>query len=337
MTTGTLSQSDIDSLLQGAAPETSAPVATRDEVLLYDFRRPRRIPRERLRVIEGVYTRFAVSVQALLASRLREPVDIGVAGVEQASFAEFVFSLANPCSAFVFDLGGTSGGQAALDIGNDFSLHLVDRLFGGPGEGADLKRTLTSLEQLAVSSIAERMLALFADAWQDHLTFKPTSSAMETVPEALQFAQREEHVLVASFSARAGKVSTTLALCLPLRILEPFLAEASAARSTAAGHRTDGVDCRQQIEGVVRGAQIPVAVRLPLFTLSAREVAALDERRIVMTSHPADEPVEVHVGGRRRFLGLPGRTRQALGVRITETFVGAPEDPARTAPKGRLL
>jgi flagellar motor switch protein FliM len=160
---------------------------------------------------------------------------------------------------------------------------------------------------------------------------------METVPEALQFAQREEHVLVATFSARVGKRSATMALCLPLRILESFLADASAARSAAAARRTDGVDCRPQIEGVVREAHIPVVVRLPLFTLSAREVAGLDERRILMTSHPVGEPVEVHVGGRRRFLGLPGQSRQALGVRITETFVGAPEDPARTAPKGHLL
>lgn len=337
MTANRLTQQDIDSLLKGAAPEAPAPPPAAEEALLYDFRRPRRIPQERLRVIEGIYARFAVSVQALLASRLREPVDIGVAGVEQASFAEFVFSLANPCSAFVFDLGGSTGGQAALDIGNELSLHLVDRLFGGPGDSSDLKRTLTSLEQLAVSSIVERMLALFADAWQDHLAFKPAISSLETVPEALQFAQREEHVLVATFSARASRISPTLGLCLPLRILEPFLAEAAAARSVAAARRADGVDCHAQIEAIVREAQIPVAVRFPLFTLSAREIASLEDRRIVMTSHPVGDPVEVHVSGRRRFLGLPGRTRQALGVRITETFVGAPEHPARSAPKGRLL
>ena len=332
---GSLTQADIDSLLSGAGPaeQEAAPA----EVVLYDFRRPRRIPKERLRAIEGVYGRFALSVQALLASRLREPIDVSVASVEQVVFGEYVLSLANPCATFVFDLGAAAGGQGALDIGNDFSLHVVDRLFGGPGEGADLKRTLTALEQLAVRNVVDRMFVLFAEAWQDHVAFAPVQSSLESVPDALQIAQREEHVLLASFSARAGKSEATLTLCVPLRVLEAFLTEAPAKASAAAARGTDAKDHRAQIEATMRAARLPVVARLPPFLLSAREVAALEARRIVLTGSPVGTPIEVHVGGRRRFLGMPGRSRQALGVKITATFVDAPDDPARTAPRGRLL
>jgi len=334
--TGGLSQQDIDSLLQNTAAP-AAPAAAPAEVLAYDFRRPRRIAKERLRTIESIYGRFAIAVQALFASRLREPVDVTIEGVEQALFSEFVLSLPSPCAAIVFELGAAAGGHGVLDIGNDFSLHLVDRLFGGPGESAELHRTLTALEQMAVTSIVDRILVLFADAWQDHIAFKPAQAGLESVPDALQIAQREEHVLVATFNVRAGQLTATLVLGLPLRVLESFLTEGPAKASSVSARRSDAVSHRAEIEATVRGARLPVVVRLPLFLLTAREVAALDVRRIVMTGRLVGEPVEIHVCGRRRFLGLPGRTRQALGVRVTETFVDAPDDPARAAPRGRLL
>ena len=334
---GGLTQQDIDSLLKNAAapepPVAQAPV----EVLAYDFRRPRRIAKEHLRTLEGIYGRFAASVTALFASRLREPVDVTVEGVEQALFAEFVLSLASPCTAFVFDLGTSGGAQAVLDIGSEFSLHLVDRLFGGPGESAALKRTLTSLEQMAVSSVVERMLALFADAWQDHVAFHPVAGGLESAPDALQIAQREEHVLVATLNVHAGQLADTMVLGMPLRALETFLTETTAKRPKASDRRADAADHRAEIEHAVRGARVPVVARLPAFLLTTREVAALDVRRIVMTGHVVGEPIEIHVAGRRRLLGLPGRTRQALGVRITETFVDAPDRSARAATRGRLL
>ena len=50
----------------------------------------------------------------------------------------------------------------------------------------------------------------------------------------------------------------------------------------------------------------------PLHVEQARDVAALRVGQVIHTGYSLDVPLEVHVNGRRRFLGLPGRlTRSA--------------------------
>ena len=335
--TDALSQSDIDAMLKGAAPAEPALASKGSDAYLYDFRRPRRIPNERLHSLEAIYSRFGLSLQVLLTSRLREATDVAIASVEQALFSEYVFSLANPCAAFVFELGGGSEGQGVVDIGNDFAYHLVDRLFGGPGEGGDVSRALTTLERMVVKSIVDRALGLFAEAWKEHIPFQPVHSGFESAPEALSIAQRDEHVLVTNIEVKIGAFSGLLALCLPLVALERFLAESpSRAAASAAGRRKESTEQRQLLETTVRGATLEVSARLPVFSLAMREVAQLSINQILHTGLPVDAPVEVQIDGRPRFLGAPGRSRNALGVRITDAFVDPPPAPLHAAPRGRL-
>jgi flagellar motor switch protein FliM len=331
-----LSQKDIDSLLQGRAVD-AAPVAAPVEALLYDFRRPRRIPKERLSTIEAIYGRFALAMQGLLASRLRVPTDVSVASVEQATFAEFIFSLSNPCATFVFDLGGGLGGQGAVDIGNDFAFYLVDRLFGGPGEAGDLKRSLTPLERMVVKGVADRALGILADAWRDHLVLEPEQVGFESAPEALQIANRDDNVLVTNLEVRTGGTARPVAICLPLQSLEAFLTEASARHAPASASGADRAESRATIESTVRAGKLPVVARFPAFTVSMRTVADLRPGQILFTAHGVGVPLEVHVGGRARFRGTPGQVRRALGVRIDEAFIDASQNPVHSAPQGRLM
>lgn len=336
-TADALSQSDIDSLFKGAAPAAPAPVAASSDVYLYDFRRPRRIPNERLRSLEAIYTRFAVSLQVLLTSRLRESTEVTIASVEQALFSEYIFSLANPCAAFIFDLGAGLDGQGALDVGNDFAYHLVDRLFGGPGESGEVRRALTTLERMVVKSVVDRAFGLFAEVWKDHLPFQPVQSGFESVPEALQITQRDEPVLVTNIEVRTGEFSGLLALCIPLVSLERFLAQAPSGLAPAvASRRKDNADVRVLLESTVREARLEVRARLPVFSLAMRDVAGLAVNQIIHTGLTVDAPVEVLIDGRPRFLGAPGRSRHSLGVRITETFIDPPPQPLHAAPRGRL-
>jgi flagellar motor switch protein FliM len=334
--TDALSQSDIDAMLKGAAPAEPALASRGSDAYLYDFRRPRRIPNERLHSLEAIYSRFGLSLQVLLTSRLREATDVAIASVEQALFSEYVFSLANPCAAFVFELGAGSEGQGVVDIGNDFAYHLVDRLFGGPGEGGDVSRALTTLERMVVKSIVDRALGLFAEAWKEHIPFQPVHSGFESAPEALSIAQRDEHVLVTNIEVKIGTFSGLLALCLPLVALERFLAESPSGAASSAGRRKESTEHRQLLEMVVRGSTLEVTARLPVFSLAMREVAQLSVNQILHTGLPVDAPVEVQIDGRPRFLGAPGRSRNSLGVRITDTFVDLSPAPLHAAPRGRL-
>ncbi len=335
----TLTQKDIDLLLRGTTQETraasSAPVPA-VEVIPYNFVRPPRVSKDRRATLEAIHTRFAISLQAMLTSRLRTPIDVVLSSVEQANFSEFILSLASPCAAYVFKIGDRLGSQGVIDFSTDVAYQLVDRLFGGPGETFELRRGLTSLEQTVVRGVADRTLGLLRDAWQDQLPMNPEVVEFESIPDMLQITSREDTVLLVTFEMRTGSFGGFITICLPMSIIEQSMQDRQAARQMV-GRGVDSAPGRALVEAGLLHAKLTLQARFPAFGLSAREVAELQPGQVVTTGFLLDVPVEVHVNGRLRYLGSLGQLRRCVGFRIAQVVdVPAPE---RTEPdrQGRVL
>lgn len=326
----TLSQKDIDALLRGPVGEAGP---SSSEVVPYNFVRPSRVSKERQTTLEAVFARFAAAVQALLTSRLRTPMDVTVSGVEQMMFSEFMLSLPSPCSTFVFRANDRAGSHGVIDLGAELGFLIVDRLFGGYGDAQVPRRAHTTLEQAVIRGIAERTLGLLREAWQDQVPMHPELSHFESNPAMLQFAAREDNVLVANLNVRADAFAGFVTVCLPMAVFETFLQE-QVART---GAPTETGTHRPALEAVLHQARVTVRVRLPLFRLSARTVAALEPGQTIQTGHPVDVPIEVHVNGRLHHLGVLGQLRHYIGVRLVQPASAPPAERPVTAREGRVL
>ncbi|HEY4130658.1 MAG TPA: hypothetical protein VGM50_08565, partial [Gemmatimonadaceae bacterium] len=166
-----LSQGDIDRMMLGGQPERPAPARAANDVQIYDFRRPHRVSKDRLHVLEAMYGRLVKSFEGWLMGRVRTVVDLKLQSVEQISFGEYVLSLPPSCNSFILDIKDKSGAdavgeQAVVDLGRELCYFLVDRLFGGGSETTILDRTLTPIERLAVRVVAERIMTLVQEIWE---------------------------------------------------------------------------------------------------------------------------------------------------------------------------
>lgn len=325
-----LTQKDIDQLLQGgggAAAQAGRGRKPNAEVIPYNFLRPPRISKDRRVQLESIFSRFALAMQSMLSSRLRQPMDVSYS-VEQATFSEYVLSIANPCAAFVFNLGGTEGGQGAVDLSTDLAFYIVDRVFGGPGEGTRMERGLTPLERTVTRGIVDKMLYALREAWQDHVAFNPEITGFESTPDMLQISSHEDNVLVANLEVRAGSFSSLVAMCIPLLALEGFLGEKTTGRTPTKQQLSPAQ--RLSVESSVRGANVNLVARFPTIRLSAREVAQLKVGQVIQTTQPIDGPIELHVNGARRFFGQLGQYRRQLGLKVTDAVPG----DTTTAPRG---
>ncbi len=331
-----LTQKEIDLLLRGTAGE--AAVAPPPEIVAYNFVRPPRVSKDRRATLDAIHTRFAISLQGFLTSRLRTPIDVALNGTEQANFSEFILSLASPCAAYVFQIGDALGGQGVLDFSTDVAYQLVDRLFGGPGEPCELRRPLTPLEQTVVRGIAERTLDLLRDAWQDHLEMSPRLAGFEAVPDMLQITSGGDSVLVVTFEVRTGGFSGFITLCLPMGTIEQSMQEKQAARQQhgRASASEPGAG-RTAVEAELRNARLGVEARFPAFWLSARDVAELKPGQVVDTGHPVDAPLELHLNDRLHFRGTLGQIRRRLGFQITQPVTTPPGERAGCHRQGRVL
>ncbi len=337
----TLTQKDIDLLLRGTTQETRAATAApvpAVEVVPYNFIRPPRVSKDRRATLEAIHTRFAISLQAMLTSRLRTPIDVVLSSVEQANFSEFILSLASPCAAYVFKIGDRLGSQGVIDFSTDVAYQLVDRLFGGLGETFELRRGLTSLEQTVVRGVADRTLGLLRDAWQDQLPMSPEVVEFESIPDMLQITSREDTVLLVTFEMRTGSFGGFITICLPMSIIEQSMQDRQAARQMAGrGAGADSAPGRALVEAGLVHARLTLHTRFPSFNLSAREVAELAEGQVIDTGLLLDVPVETHVNGRLRYLGTLGQLRRRVGFRIAQTVDAPAAERAERDRQGRVL
>lgn len=336
ITSESLTQREIDAILQRTTPVPLAPVLSAD-VVPYNFSRPPRVSKDRRASLEALYGRFALSLQALLASLLRTPVDVVVGSVEQAMFSEYVLSLGTPCASFVFDVGDRLGSQGTIDLSTDFAFHLVDRLFGGPGDPQAMQRPLTLLEQAVVRNVTERSLGLLRDAWQENLAMSPTLAGFESNPEMLQITSREDNVLVTSLEVRSGPFNGFIALCLPMATIETFLQEKGSTRPQVRQTDLEAAGSRAVAEGNLQFAHAEVVARFPLLWLTGRQLGALVPGAVLHTGRASDQPVEIHVNERLRFMGTLGQVRQQLGLRITERVHRPTAERPVQSRQGRLM
>jgi flagellar motor switch protein FliM len=334
MSSETLSQTDIDRLLGGGGggsrsnPAAGAPsAAAAPDVQVYDFRRPHRVSKERLRTLEAMYERLVKGFEAWLISRVRGQIEVRLQSVEQFSFGEFTLSLPMPCSSFIFDIQGT-GQKGVIDIGPEFSTYVVDRLFGGEGAGSPLTRALTPIERMAVRSVAERVTSLLQEIWQDHVPMDLNIMGFESSPEILQVVNREDPVLVANVEFSTGNVSSLVLLCLPFSVLDKFFTSSGQQRmAMLATNEQEREQTRMRSEAALRATKVPLTARLPDFSLSMRDIAQIVEGTIIPTGIPKDARVIVRAGSQERFIGHAGRVNGNFAVRIVDALPSTASTP----------
>lgn len=330
MASETLSQNDIDRLLGGGARLTPHTASALD-VQVYDWRRPHRVSKERLRTLEAMYERLVKGLEAWLISRVRGQIEVRLQSVEQFSFGEFTLSLPMPCSSYIFDIAGT-GQKGVIDVGPEFSTYIVDRLFGGEGTGSALTRALTPIERMAVRNVADKITALLQEIWQDHVSMDLNITGFESSPEILQVVNREDPVLVANVEVNTGSVSSLLLLCLPFSVLDKFFTSSGQQRLALLSTNEQERDLtRQRSEAALRATKVPLIARLPDFQLSMRDLAQVTEGSVIPTAIPKDARVLIRAGTQERFIGHAGRVNGNLAVRIVDALPTAPTPDSRTS------
>jgi flagellar motor switch protein FliM len=334
MANETLSQNDIDRLLSGTgvgSRSTPSGVPGAD-VQIYDWRRPHRISKERLRSLEAMYERLVKGLEAWLTSRVRGQLEVRLQSVEQFSFGEFALSLPMPCSSFIFDVAPT-GQRGVIDVGPELSTFLIDRFFGGEGTGNALTRILTPIERLAVRGAADRIASLLQEIWSDHVPMEIAVSGFESSPEILQVVDRDDPVLVANIEFSAGNVSSLILICLPLTVLDKFFSSSGPKRSpTMSTSEAEQESTRRRSEAALRATKVPLTARLPDFHLSMRDIARLEVGSVIPTGISKDARVIVRAGSQERFIGHAGRVSGNLAIRILDAVPSASPTPDTRNP-----
>ncbi|MFP4483599.1 MAG: flagellar motor switch protein FliM [Spirochaetaceae bacterium] len=319
--TEVLSQDEIDQLLTAISsgdvePEETQQPADQRKIKIYDFKRPDKFSKEQIRTVSIMHETFARLTTTSLSANLRSLVQVHVASVDQLTYEEFIRSIPNPTTLAVINMDPLKG-SAILEIDPAITFSIIDRLFGGQGEGTKVTRDLTDIEQSVMEGIIVRVLGNMREAWSQVIDLRPRLGQIETNPQFAQIVPPTEMVVLVTLETKVGDVEGMMNFCIPYLTIEPIISKLSAQYWYSTVRRGATTENLNILRDRLSTIAVTMVAEIGAMDLTVRDVLSLRAGDVIrLQDTRTTDPMVLKIGNRRKFLCKPGQIGNKLAVQI---------------------
>jgi flagellar motor switch protein FliM len=300
-----------------AAPDPArAPAQRSAPIVAYDFRRPTKLSREHIRMLQIAYGTFARRLTTLLTSGLRQVCQVSVSDISQQSYEEYVTGLENQTVMVPFTAAPLTG-TGVLQFSLPVALAAVDYMLGGPG-AEQLPRPLTDIETGLVRGLIEQMAGVLRYSLEPIVAITPVMGGIEYNPQFVQAASSTDAMIVVEFDMVVGSEQCRATLCMPLAPLLPLLV-AQRPRSFDDGDDSGVASAAHRMRERLGEVPLDVCVEFHPVPLSPARILSLAPGDLVVFDHRVGVPLTVRAGDASYAHAIAGKSGSRLAAIIVDT------------------
>ncbi len=314
----------------GAQPPAAAPALgtrhRRGEPRTYDFRRPTKLSREHVRVMQIAQESFARQATTILTTFLRAGARLELQSIEQFSYDDYVATLADPVFITTFTIEPLAGkGMLAYPL--DIAMAIVDHMLGGSGTAAQPNRPMTAMEKTITTHLLDRLLREFAASFGAITELQPVLHGFEYNPALAQAAAGSDTVMVANFAMAVGSREGEATLVLPFSSFAPALNNAASPQLSESALRKRR-KAAEALTARLNLVPVDVSVRFSPLSVSSADLLSLAVGDVLLLRHPRDSPLEVTTNDVTFAYAIASNHRRRLAASIVPTPHAAVKDTA---------
>ncbi len=319
--TEVLSQDEIDQLLTSiSAGDTDTddfrPVNDTRKIKIYDFKRPDKFSKEQIRTVSIMHETFARLTTTALSAQLRSMAHVHVASVDQLTYEEFIRSIPTPTTLAVINMDPLKG-NAILEIDPSITFSIIDRLFGGTGQGTKVQRDLTDIETSVMEGIIVRILANMREAWTQVIDLRPRLGQIETNPQFAQIVPPSEMVVLVTLETKVGEEEGMMNFCIPYITIEPIISKLSSQFWFSSVRRSSTTQYMGVLKDKLSTVDMDVVAEIGTINLPVRDVLNLRVGDVVRLSNVrVGDPLTLSVGNKKKFLCQAGVIGKKVAVQV---------------------
>jgi flagellar motor switch protein FliM len=291
--------------------QKSAPIKAPKSVEPYDFRRPTTLARDHARVLELAFETFARQWGTQITARARALCTITCDVVLMHTYDEYAASLPSKTAMVLCTIAGLDA-KSVIQLPTVTGLTWVNHMLGGNStQKIPEERNFTPIE-LAL------MRQMMTEALEDlRYSFGPllvADLAVDGIQYNSQFAQAAtpaDLMIVATFSIRIERNTTTATIAIPASALMPQLGEANPT-STA----TNSVE---YLKAQLAAVPVDVALRLTPALVLPSKILSLMVGDVLPIPHPKHRPLDLAVGGQALARAAVGANGNRLACIVIDT------------------
>ena len=315
-----LSQSEIDNLLQslsnGDVDIEEMKKSSENVVKDYDFARPSKFSKEHLRTLEIIFEHYGRLLSTNLPIYLRKNIQVEVMNSEAVTYMEFTNALSNPVLLGIVDFSPLQG-SIIIEMASKLGYAFVDRMLGGEGNPLDKTRDFTEIELLIIERIMTNCVELLREPWENVLDVYPRLERIKTNSQFAQIISPTEMIAIVTLNIKMGETEGLMNICLPYLTLEPVMDKLNTKFWYSNMQEKTDENFTDDIEVLIRKADIPVTAVLGNSQINVSDFAALQVGDIIRLDTKVDDELDVYVGNLKKFTALPGSYGNDYAVRVT--------------------
>jgi flagellar motor switch protein FliM len=295
----------------------------RPEIVLYDFRRPTKLARDHIRILQMSFETFARRLGTLLTSSLRAVSQVNLLAIDQQTYEEYISALESPTILAPMGIKPLAG-TGVFEFSVTSALACIDHLLGGPG-GPQATRALTDIETSLMRGLMDQVAAVLRYALEPISPIEPELGPLEFNPQFLQAAGSTDTMIVCSFELRVGSEVGLATLALPFASIFPKLQTKRSQRPMSASEQLTAQQSARQLREGLGDVPVDVSVRFDTVQLSPAQIMELQPGDVVPLPHRVSAPLSVQCGAITFTHAVAGRE----GSRLAGLVVNAPREKSK--------
>jgi flagellar motor switch protein FliM len=322
--TDILSQNEIDQLLTAfTTGDTESDVevtqvSDQRKINIYDFKRPDKFSKEQIRTVSIMHETFARLTTTSLSAQLRSLIHVHVASVDQLTYEEFIRSIPNQTTIAVINMDPLKG-SAILEIDPAVTFSIIERLFGGKGEGTKITRELSDIESSVMEGVIVRILGNMREAWSQVVDLRPRLGQIETNPQFAQIVPPSEMVVLVTLETKVGEVEGMMNFCIPYITIEPIIGKLSAQYWYSSVRRGTTAENLNILRERLSSVDVDIVAEIGKINISVREALALTAGDVIRLQNiRINDDMKLKLGNKPKFLCRPGLVGNKIAVQITK-------------------
>jgi flagellar motor switch protein FliM len=329
-----MSQNQIDALLNSISSGEEVPAADvgGSNIKEYDFYSPKKFTKEQLRTIDSLHESMSRVLSSYFSGILRVFCDISIMQVEEQRYYEYNNALPDTALLGLLDLKPANinlpDSTLMMDMSNNLSFFLIERLLGGEGGGGVKQRDFTDIELAIMRDIYAKITEFMIDSWRDHIDVTGEMGSVETNPRLIQVYAPEDIVVIVVLGVKLRDVEGTLSICIPAMALETYLGEFTSKYSRISNkmsnERLDTMR-RDLIKDYLDASGLVIKAVFDETSINVADALQLRPNDIIPLAKPLDGIIKIQVDDKPWFTAQLGSSRNRKAVKIIELVSGGGE------------
>jgi len=324
-----LSQSQIDELLNNL---NSGEVDIKEmesqskekKIKEYDFRSPKKVTKETIKLLNGIYESYCRNISSNLTSMLRLMCDVTVEQIEESIFHEYNNALDDYVLMGLIDVnfpdGTVSDNQILMEVSKSLSFVMIDRLLGGSGEENNYVRDYTDIELTLLSNLFKQIAPQMGLSWEGTIDLKTEFNKIETNSRFIQSVNYNDTVLIIVLNATLNQANGKITICIPSNILDEVFKKASFFSKNNKRKNSD-INYENQKEIImdtIKVSKLIVSGVLGKTEATLSDILNMQVNDVIMLDKSISQDVDINVDGEKWFEGKWGAKKNKGVIKINK-------------------